>query len=260
MLKALDKPWRDFFADEFEKRAMPASRTDPFSDDWDFLSRAVWTQDEAARQIRQFPAALMHDGEPQFDYLRYLTGERRKYRVRAYEKSRRMLITWWLLALYLRDLMTEKQSLAAVASDKLQKSAYLLGPSRMQLIYDLIPPVTAPVEERLRALGYEIEPFKADIWPGKPRVTFEQKEGEGWRLAKCEATGSTIMAVASGETQMQQYTFSRILMDEFSRWRQARDSWRNAQPTTQGGGEVDIVCTAELGSFAYDLLYDKVGI
>jgi hypothetical protein len=47
-------------------------------------------------------------------------------------------------------------------------------------------------------------------------------------------------------------------MDEFPRWKQQEECWRNIQPTIQGGGRCDIVCTAELGVFAYDLLYDEV--
>jgi hypothetical protein len=210
----------------------------PFASEWDFLSRGVWTKDEASGQVRQFPAALLTDeGLERFAYLRYCTEERVKYRVRAYEKSRRMLVTWWLLALYLYDIMTRPNHANAVASDKLEKSAYLLGSERMQFIYDHIP---------------------GDVWPNKPVVTFSAKRGMGWTLAKCENTGSYNMAVASGESQMQQYTFSNVLMDEFPRWQWQEESWRNIQPTTQGGGCVDIVCTAELGSFAYDLLYDRV--
>ena len=224
----------------------------PFSSPWNFLSRACWTKDEASNSIRQFPS------DERFAYLEYLTAERTKHRIRAYEKSRRMLITWWMLALYLYDLMTKQNDMSAVASDKLEKSAYLLGSDRMQHIYDLIPPVNAITENKLRSLGMDLAPFKADVWPDKPTVVFESKAGMGWKVARCEATNSSIMAVASGESQMQQYTFSKVLMDEFPRWQWQEESWRNIQPTTQGGGCVDIICTAELGSFAYDLLYDQV--
>jgi hypothetical protein len=169
-----------------------------------------------------------------------------------------MLITWWLIALYLHDLMTVNNDTSAIASDKLAKSAYLLGIDRMQHIYDLIPPVSTATENKLRSLSIDIEPFKQDVWPNKPPVIFEGKEGLGWKYAKCEATNSAIMAMACGETQMQQYTFSKVLMDEFPRWKWQAESWRNIQPTTQGGGCVDIVCTPELGSFAYDLLFDAM--
>jgi hypothetical protein len=226
------------FLDDIEAD-LPEDRNteNPFTGPWDFLSRACWTKDEASGQVRQFPAALMHEGQSRFDYLRYCTEERPNHRIRAYEKSRRMMVTWWLLALYLYDIMTEPNHANAIASDKLLKSAYLLGPERMEFVYNAIP---------------------ADVWPDKPTVRFEHKESMGWQIAHCEQTGSYCMAVASGQSQMQQYTFSNVLMDEFPRWKWQEESWRNIQPTTQGGGCVDIVCTAELGVFAYDLLYDRV--
>jgi len=235
----LDIPVIEYAGKFLADRIAPKTKaTHPFADAWDYLSRAVWTKDEASGQVRQFPATLLHEGELRFDYLRYLTEQRPNHRVRAYEKSRRMLITWWLLALYLYDIMTEHNHLNAVASDKLEKSAYLLGSDRMEFIYNHIPET---------------------VWPDKPVVKFEHRAGmNGWRTVRCEDTDSAIMAVASGESQMQQYTFSNVLMDEFPRWQWQEESWRNIQPTTQGGGCVDIVCTAELGSFAYDLLYDKV--
>ncbi len=230
----------------------------PFVDAWEFLSKAVWTRDEASGEVRRFGTDNTGYGEGRFEYLRYLTGERGKHRIRAYEKSRRMLITWWLLALYVYDVMTERNHLDAVASDKLEKSAYLLGGDRMKFIYEMIPPVSEGQLNILRSLGIDLGPFRELVWPKKPVVRFEQKHGDGWRLVSCEETASKIMAVASGETQMQQYTFSKILMDEFSRWQWGRESWRNAQPTTQGGGEIDVVATAELGSFCYDLLFDRM--
>lgn len=235
---------------EADRRGLAGRRTipDAVSTPWSFLQHAVWTRDEATNSIRQFPS-----GE-RFDYLRYCTEEREKHRVRAWEKSRRMVVTWWLVALYLYDLMVKQNDLSAVASDKLEKSAYLLGVDRMQLIYDLVPPVSDVMLGKLRAQGIDVGPFREDVWPNKPAVTFSGKRGLGWELASCGS--SRIMAMASGSAQMQQFTFSKVLMDEFPRWQWQEESWRNIQPTTQGGGAVDIVCTAELGVFAYDLLYD----
>ncbi len=230
-----------------------AGITTPMHGDWDWLCRAVWTRDEASGRIRQFPG-----NDPAYAYLQYLTAERGKCRIRAYDKSRRMLITWWLLALYLYRVMTRPNQLLAVASDKLEKSAYLLGTDRMEAIYRLIPPVTdAGTLNALNAFGLDLAPFRAQVWPNKPLLTFEGKQGKGWKLVTCSRTGSSIMAVASGESQMQQYTFSSVLMDEFPRWQWQEESWRNIQPTTQGGGEVDIVCTPELGTFAQSLLFDE---
>jgi hypothetical protein len=240
---------------EVQKKALGIRGANPFKDAWEFMSAAVWTRDEASKRIRRFAD---NDGWPEerFDYLKYLTYERPKERINAYEKSRRMLITWWLIAIYLFEMMTETNDLSALASDKLAKSAYLLGAERMQFMYDHIPPVAPHIVEAMRVQKMDIGPFIEEVWPNKPLVLFEGKQGVGWEQARCEAMNSRCMAVASGTSQMQQYTFSKVLMDEFSRWEAAQDCWRNIQPTLQGGGRADIVCTAELGSFAYDLLYD----
>lgn len=236
----------------------------PFADTWDFLTHAVWTRDEASGQIRRFPSGdILHGGEPRFEYLRHLTDHRLDYTIAAYEKSRRMLITWWAVAVYLEDIMTRRTHLNAVASDKLEKSAYLLGPDRMEFIYRHIPPVDDATYSMLRSLSMPQEwlaQFTEPVWPNKPIVTFEGKQGHGWKTARCEATGSSIMAMACGASQMQQFTFSNVLMDEFPRWQWQEESWRNIQPTIQGGGHVDMICTAELGSFAYDVLYDRTEV
>lgn len=241
--------------DAAESKATTRISASPFSSPWAFLARAVWTKDEASGQIRQFPAEIPHEGT-RFEYLHHLTTTRTQHTVLAVEKSRRMMVTWWALALYLHDIMYHKNHLNAIASDKLEKSAYLLGGDRMELIYRLMPPIDLATENWLRTLGVPLEPFKEVEWTQKPPVIFESKQGMGWKLARCESTASSCMAVASGESQMQQYTFSNVLMDEYPRWKWQEESWRNIQPTIQGGGHVDIICTAELGSYAYDLLYD----
>ena len=233
----------------------------PFATTWDFLSRAVWTRDEASGRIRKFPGLdVRHNGQPRFAYLKYLTDHRLDYTVAFYEKSRRMMMTWLLIGIYLDDIMRNSTHTNAIASDKLEKSAYLLGGDRMQFVYEHIPPVS---DQRYNILRHQIddkatlERFKEDLWPDKPPVIFEGKQGQGWKTARCEETSSMHMAMACGESQMQQYTFTNVLMDEFPRWKWQEESWRNIQPTIQGGGHVDGICTAELGSYAYDLLYDR---
>ncbi len=251
-------PFRFHRDDETQEPEVEKPEPDPFADDWEFLKHAVWTRDEASGRIRRFADQDGWEGEDRFAYLEFLTGDRMRHRVAAYEKSRRMLITWWLVALYLRDVMVRRLHTNAVASDKLAKSAYLLGPERMEFVYNHIPPVSVAVERRLISFGIDPGPFRERIWPDKPRVSFRGKRGRGWVLVECPATSSQIMAMACGSSQMQQYTFSNVLMDEFPRWKWQEESWRNIRPVIQGGGHVDMVCTAELGAYAYDLLYDRI--
>jgi hypothetical protein len=210
------------------------NKTDRFSDPWQFLSTAVWTKDEASGEVKQFPTNVMHDGELRFGYLKYLTEIRLNHQIFAVEKARRMMITWWMLCLYLHEIMTRDNIAAAIVSKKEQDSAYLCGPYRMQFVYDHIP---------------------ADVWPDKPTVKFSAKNGDGWTLVECPDTGSTIRAVASGPDQLRQFTFTRILLDEFAFHDRARDEWTACKPCIEGGGHIDMVSTPELGAYMYDLLY-----
>lgn len=204
------------------------------ADPWSFLANAVWTKDEASGQVRQFPAAIEYDGELRFAYLRYLTEQRLKHQIFSIEKPRRMMITWWMLCLYLYEMMTMPNIAAAIVSKKEQDSAYLCGPNRMQFVYEHI---------------------SADIWPNKPVVKYSSKNSDGWTLVECPQTGSSIRAVASGPDQLRQFTFTRILLDEFAFHDRAREEWTACKPCIEGGGHIDMVSTPELGAYMYDLLY-----
>lgn len=208
----------------------------PFSSEWDFLRRACITKDEASGQLRPFPADLEHDGERRFAYLEYLTETRKQHPIFAVEKSRRMMITWWLLCLYLYDTLTQRNHANYVGSRKMESSAYLLGEERILGVYKRIP---------------------RDVWPDKPELIPSGKLGMGYSTLSCPATGSYIQAIASGADQLRQYTASNVLMDEFAFWERARESWTSIKPTIDGGGHVDMVSTPELGAYMYDLLYDE---
>ncbi len=149
-----------------------------------------------------------------------------------------MLMTWWLLGLYLYDVLTQKNHANFVGSRKLEASAYLLGPERMYGMWERIP---------------------VALWPEKPELICEQKQGMGFALLRCPATGSYIQAIASGADQLRQYTASNILLDEFAFFERAAETWGAVLPTIQGGGHVDVVSTANLGSYMYDLLHSETG-
>ena len=185
----------------------------------------MWTKDEARGEIRQFP---------DYEYLKYLTYERPKYRIFAVEKSRRMLVTWWMLSLYLYDTLTQANHANFVGSRKLESSAYLLGEERLLGLYERIP---------------------TEVWPDKPGLEATGKHGHGYTLLKCQATGSYLQAIASGADQLRQYTATNVLCDEFAFWERAEESWTAMRPTIEGGGHIDIVSTPELGAFMYDMLY-----
>ena len=202
----------------------------PFRDAWDFCKSAVWTIDEARGEVRPFPC-----GE-RYSYLREMTYERERHPIFAVEKSRRMFMTWWMLSLYLYDVLTQKNHANFVGSRKMESSAYLLGPSRMLGIWERIP---------------------AEVWPTKPELKPVGKLEAGYSRLECIQTGSYVQAIASGADQLRQYTATNVLCDEFAFWERQRESWGALKPTVEGGGHIDIVSTPELGSFMQDLIYDS---
>jgi len=199
----------------------------PFTDAWDFLCRVCITKDEASGSFRAWPA--------DYEYLQYLTQERSRHRIFAVEKSRRMMVTWWMLALYLYDTLTQANQANFIGSRKLESSAYLLGEERILGLYQRIPP---------------------DVWRGKPTIEATGKHAHGYTLLKCPATGSYIQAIASGADQLRQYTASNVLLDEFAFFERAEETWGAILPTIQGGGHVDIVSTPELGAYMHELIYE----
>jgi hypothetical protein len=202
-------------------------------DEWDFLSRAVYTKDEAKGEIRQFP---------QYTYLEYLTRTRRENYltppIHAYEKSRRMLISWWLLSLYLYDTLTQYNHANFVGSRKLEGSAYFLGEERILGVYERIP---------------------ADVWPNKPQLIHGSKRGMGYETLTCPETGSFLMAIASGADQLRQYTASNVFGDEIAFWQWWGRSYKAMRPCIDGGGHIDLVTTADLGSEAEEVYYPRLG-
>jgi phage FluMu gp28-like protein len=225
----LQTDWRTYAEKELASRLRP--KTDnPFTDCWDFLSRACWTKDEATGKIVQFPSDERHQ------YLRYITEVRPQHPIFAVEKSRRMMATWLFVCIYLYDTLTQRNHANFWVSKKLGDAAYVLGEERLQGVYNRIP---------------------ADVWPNKPEMLFSGKEGKGHRIVSCPSTGSSLEAVASGADQLRQYTASNIMFDEFAFQERQYEAWTAAKPTAEGGGHIDLVSTAEQGAYMYELLHDE---
>lgn len=214
----------------------PPEAVDTF---WKFLTcGACYTKDEITKQIRPFPTSKYADNPERYAYMRLMVEDLEKpWKIWACEKSRRMMISWVMVAKYLYLLLTEPNSHMAIGSRSLDKSAMMLGKDRMRCIYTNIP---------------------SDIWPNLPDLTwgFATANG-GHEFVDCPATGSSIDAVAEGPNSLNQLTITRLFLDEWSMHQQARELWSNAQPTIMGGGRVDLVMTPKMGSFAYEMVYPK---
>ena len=165
--------WMQWAVRDIERRA-EGVLPNPFMDEWDFLTRAVWTTDEAAGAVRQFPA---------LGYIEEMVRERRRHRIFAIEKSRRMLVSWTFCALYLYNVLTRRTQGDYIASRKLETSCELVG--RLVGIHERIP---------------------ASLWKNRPDIVLHAgPTGKGYRRIDVPRTGSFVEAVAEGKDQLRQY-------------------------------------------------------
>ncbi len=140
----------------------------------------------------------------------------------AIPKSRRMMLTWIMLALHLHMALFIPRSAIFVQSKKADDSDYLLGESRMMFIYRHLP-------DWMRAYGLPTARYK------QYNLMF--------------SNGSTIRAIAQGADQLRQYTATAVMCDEMAFWDRAAETWRALRPIIQGGGKVTLISSAQPGFF-----------
>lgn len=194
-------------------------RTDP----WVWLSTCVLTLDQADKisPIKPFPT---------HDYLRAYTRCWEKYPKILVPKSRRMVMSWTNIALYLWDTMWHQGRFNAFVSKKEEDSAELVR--RAEFIYDHIPPSVIP----------------RDLLPRK-KTRFGVLEFPDLH--------SKIEGFPSGATQLRQFTFSGIFADEMAFWDDAQEMYSAAVPTLEGGGRFTGVSSPAPGFFkllVFDLM------
>lgn len=193
-----------------------------------FLEHCVYTHDAVDRfnPVKKFPAH-----KPYFEPLVRLW---EKEPLLDMVKSRRMTISWLMIALYLHDTIVNTHRSNFFVSKKEEDADSLV--ERGLFIYDHIP----------RA-----------IWPDELLPKPYRKQNH-LRFAEI---GSEISAVASGADQLRQHTASGILMDEFGFWERGRETYTASRPTIDGGGRVTIISTPppqtmSAPSFFWQLSYD----
>lgn len=192
------------------------------SDPWLFLTEAVWTVDQITGQTRQFPEKT---------HLQYLTTLWKQELLLAVPKSRRMMVTWWGVAVNVwLGLYTPLQKIVFFAG----KEGKHEGEGSAELVW--------------RAK------FILDHLPGVvPRVAYEYAVG---RLVL--PNGSEIIGLPQGSDQARQMTISSALLDEVARWEWAYDTWIALRPTVEGGGRITMVSTAAAGCFFQRVVQDDL--
>jgi hypothetical protein len=181
---------------------------------WAFVRDACLTRDEADEgRIKRFP---------NLPYLKHICEVWRAHKMIAIPKSRRMLLSWLMLALHLHLALFQPGSAIFVQSKKAEDSDYLIGEKRMLFIYNNLP-------EWARSFGLPKAKHKEFL------LSFSNE--------------SVVKAVSQGADQLRQYTASAVMCDEIAFWEQAGATWRSLRPIAQGGGKITLVSSASPGFF-----------
>jgi len=206
---------------------------------WSFVRDCCRTLDEITGKVRRFPR---DDGEGRREtcacggcshYVECLVNTWHRERFLLVPKSRRMVVTWTLVACHYWLARFRENSKVAFASRKQglndsEGSAELV--KRAKFIDAHLPPEVPPV------LG-----------------------GRG-AYAWCRAqfpNGSEIVGIGQGADQARQYTFTAYFADEMAFWEQAKESYVAIMPTLEGGGRFTGVSSANPGFFR-QMCYDEL--
>lgn len=192
-----------------------------FDNPWAMVEDGIiWTMDEVdlLNPIKRFP------NNP---WLKTMTEVWLSEKLFATYKSRRMMITWWLVLLHTHLAMFNEGCAIYFVSDKEEKSDELVR--RAAFMLDHIP------DDAILKPGYKYSYCYLDF-PG---------------------LNSFIMGVPQGADQLRQYGATAILADEFAFWDRARETFMASKPTIDGGGRFSVVSSPKEGFFK-DLCFDMV--
>jgi hypothetical protein len=182
---------------------------------WEFIRDNMLTIDEAdSGATKRFP---------DLPYLRMVCETWQREKLLAIPKSRRMMLTWIMLALHLHLALFNPNAAIFIQSKKAEDSYYLLGDNRLMFLYRSLP--------------------KWMFDYGLPQATTRQ----GFINF---SNGAMIKGIAQGPDQLRQYTATAVMCDEMAFWDAAETTWRALRPVMQGGGRVAMVSSAAPGFFS----------
>ncbi len=186
-------------------------------DPWYWLTHWVWTLDN---HDQDYPVKRFPDKE----YLRIITEIWCREKLLLIPKSRQMMVTWLIVALYLHDAQFHGGRYIFFQSKK-EKDADTLV-SRAKFIYNQQP--------------YFLKQKNHQIY--------------------CEITfphiNSKIHGIPQGGNQIRMHTASGIFMDEAGFMHEAEEAFTAAKPSVDGGGRITMVSSANPGFFEM-LVNDK---
>ncbi len=203
-------------------------RDNPF----EYLRHCVFTKDEvdAERPIKPFPV--------HFEYVRFIVLMWQREKRIAIPKSRRMTVSWTVLALISHDIIFFKGRNWAVTSRKEEAAKELV--SRIEFIITHIPEEMIP-----KALIPKMKNGKMQTSP--PTIDFPE-------------TYSKVQGHPQGGDQLRQYGFSGIFEDECAFQEESEATYAAAEPTVRGGGRFIKVSSRSIedSGFFKKIVFDKL--
>jgi len=204
---------------------------------WPFLRDCVRTVDQAVQQVRDFPNAIV-EPNPSCScggctcYQHHIVNEWMRYRVLVIPKSRRMMLTWTMVACHYWMVRFHPGSTVAFVSRKQgatdsEGSAELVR--RAKFIHDRLPDTFPRIETSYSWCRFQV---------------FSDPPSE-------------IIGIGQGANQLRQYTVTAIMADEMAFWEEAQDTYVAALPTIEGGGRFTGISSAHPGFFKR-LVFDSV--
>lgn len=206
---------------------------------WPFLRDAIYTLDQSQGKKRKLPNEPM-EPNPSCDcggcinYVHHIVNRWHAQPRIVIPKSRRMIITWTLLACHYWLARYRWGTTIAVISrkrgeDDSQGSLELLR--RIRFMHDHLPPEVHPVQMDYSATG---------------RLRFPKSESE-------------IIGIAQGADQLRQLTVTAIYADEMAFWEEAEGTYIASIPTIDGGGRFTGVSSANPGFFK-QMVHDELNM
>lgn len=156
----------------------------------------------------------------------------RDYNILFIEKSRQIMMSWIMAALFLHDAMTKNVRRIAFQSKEQDSANALLD--RAKHIYE-------------QALNLEIPWIPEAKWTGNKLGTAT--------LLEFQTTRSIIRAIPQGPDVVRSFTFSGILADEMNHQQEFGDGFAAAAPTITGGGKYVAQGTPNGKNVGYQKLY-----
>lgn len=187
------------------------------NDAWAFFSERVNLLDPLA------PPGQQVAPYPDFDYTKAVVKEMQEWLQIIYWKSRRMILSWSVLAEFVR------------------RAAHLMN----QRLYVISRVEGESAGEGARELIWRAGWLCENLRPG-PVIRFEQQK----LSISFPDTGSTITGMGGNEpNKMRQMAANAVFCDEFGFWDKPEEAYTALRPTMEGRGQVIIACSTAMGHF-----------